>query len=61
MVLSICVALAANGRNIGQASRRRQLGSSSDFIGDISGQNQGRTAIISNAERKPNATFTILT
>ncbi|WP_320276411.1 hypothetical protein [Mesorhizobium captivum] len=37
MVLSICMALAANGRNIGQALRQRQLASSSDYSGDYSG------------------------
>ncbi|MDG4881617.1 hypothetical protein [Mesorhizobium sp. WSM4884] len=61
MVLSICVALAANGRNIGQAHRLRQLASPSDLLGDFSRQIRAGTAIVSNAEQKPNVTFTILT
>jgi hypothetical protein len=57
MVLSICVALAANGRNIGQAPRLRQLAAKRDFYG----KNRGSKAFVSNAEQKANATFTILT
>jgi hypothetical protein len=57
MVLSFCTALNANGRNIGQASRARQLRGRADFHERI----PHMSADDSNADEKTNAAFMILT
>jgi hypothetical protein len=57
MVLSFCAALNANGRNIGQAFRVRQLCGPAHFSGWI----RRLPADVSNADEKTNASFMILT